>query len=98
MSNLPMIQPIANCIDRELDDNAPIRYVESHGTVDDTIARIKSEMTEEDWRVWGIREGESDLEHARRCSAQLWADDPRGAPEWTETELQQYSMESESDV
>jgi hypothetical protein len=77
MSNpnaLPLIQTIANCIERELDDNAPIRYEEMYGTVDDTIARIRSEMTQDDWDKWDIREGESDLEHARRCSAQLWAE------------------------
>jgi hypothetical protein len=43
-----------------------------YGTVDDTIARIRSEMTQDDWDRWGIREGETDEEHSLRCHNQLW--------------------------
>lgn len=71
--NTPEIQPIYDAVAADVN--------EIFGTADDCIARIHSAMTEEDWATWGIREGESDLEQARRCSAQLWADDPRGPTE-----------------
>ena len=44
-------------------------------TEEDLIAwekQMRESMTPEDWAKWGIREGESDLEHVRRCSAQLY--------------------------
>ena len=128
--NTPEIQSVMAAVQQEIDEMLPESVKAMYGTADDCIKRIHSEMTQEDWAKYGKREGESDLEHYRRCSSQLWANDPRGVPvpkltveqtlaqaihdndmesidaqlemlsqsDWTDTELQQYSMEREGTV
>lgn len=74
---MPQIQPI---IETLLDDEertemfsfAPEKEELTKEDLDAWEAQMRASMTPEDWAKWGIREGESDLEHVRRCSSQLY--------------------------
>ena len=74
---MPQIQPIIETLLDDEERTEMFSFAPEHEplTEEDLIAwekQMRESMTPEDWRKWGIREGESDEQHVRRCSAQLY--------------------------